>query len=74
MNKISKFPWRFLWTKDKNGLAEKSRVDDLLDSITFLRSKILSDIESVRARVDGEDLWFTCYPHREKKLKLEERK
>jgi hypothetical protein len=61
MNRVKKFPWRFLWSIDKNGLVENSKVDDILNSVTFLRAKILADIESVRAKVDGEDLWFTCY-------------
>jgi hypothetical protein len=73
-SKAKKFNWRFLWSVDKSEEIKNGKIDEMLDSIAFLRAKVLADIETVRARVDGEDLWFTCYQRKKENSLNGERK
>jgi hypothetical protein len=54
--------WRFVFQGKIETLAEKTkRLEEVLDSVAFLRAQALAHIESLRAQVNGEDMWFTCH-------------
>ena len=54
--------WQVLFQGKVETLAERTkRLEEVLDSVAFLRAQALAHIESLRAQVNGEDLWFTCH-------------
>ncbi len=54
--------WQLIFQSRQDEHQEKKRkLEEVLDSIAFLRAQALAHIESLRAQVNGEDMWFTCY-------------
>ena len=54
------WPWRSS-QDEEHGEDKKLKIIEILDSVTFLRAQALAHIEALRAQVNGEDMWFTCY-------------
>jgi hypothetical protein len=53
--------WQLMFQGDKPERQEKKRkIEEVLDSVAFLRAQALAHIEALRAQVNGEDMWFTC--------------
>ena len=53
--------WQLMFQGNKDEHeAKKRRLEEVLDSVAFLRAQALAHIESLRAQVNGEDLWFVC--------------
>lgn len=54
--------WQLMFQSQKDEHERKKRkLEDVLDSVAFLRAQALAHIESLRAQVNGEDMWFTCF-------------
>ena len=61
MNQELSLRW-WPWGKNRKDNTQKtSDIDETLDRIAELRAQVDDDIESLRATVNGEDMWWKCY-------------